>query len=172
MEIVVITSSNPEIIKELKPSLIISNNPASAKSLQEHNLPCILIDNADFEDREEYDLSIKETLDAFNPDLIILADYNKIIKSHQLLQEYKDKIINIHLSYLPEFPGFKAHEQAWKSKAKTSGYTLHRINGEVDKGQILKQERIDISDCKSAQEIKNKLSKAAYKWLKELIKSQ
>lgn len=160
MKIALLTSSNPAIIKVLKPSLIISNNPASAQYLQENNIPCILIDN---------DLSIKEELDKINPNLIILADYNKIIKSPKLLEEYRDKIINIHLSYLPEFPGYKAHEQAWKAKAKTSGYTLHRISNEVDKGQILKQERISIKDCKSAEDIKNKLSEAAYKGLRDLI---
>ncbi|NCO11440.1 hypothetical protein CO038_04335 [Candidatus Pacearchaeota archaeon CG_4_9_14_0_2_um_filter_39_13] len=160
MKILILTSSNPARIKELEPSLIISNNPASARYLQENKVPCKLIDN---------DLSIKEELDKINPGLIILADYNKIIKSPELLKTYKDKIINIHLSYLPEFPGYKAHEQAWKSKAKTSGYTLHRIVKEVDKGEILKQERIDIHDCKTAEEVKDRLSKAAYKGLKELI---
>jgi len=165
MTLVILTSSSPKLIGQLNPSLIITNNPNPSKL----DFPCIIIEDKNFNSRKEYDLSIKEKLDNINPDLIILADYNKIIKSPELLEKYKDKIINIHLSYLPNFPGYKAHEQAWKAKAKESGYTLHRINGHVDKGQILKQEKVDISDCKSPKEIKDKLSKSAWKGLKELI---
>lgn len=141
MKIALLTS-NPNSISQIKPGLIITEKP---------------------------DSEIKEILDKENPDIIILADYNKIIRSPELLESYKDKFINIHLSYLPEFPGYKAHEQAWKAKAKLSGYTLHRIVKEVDKGQILKQERVNIEDCRSPEEIKTILSKAAWQGLKEFL---
>lgn len=118
---------------------------------------------------ERPEAEIKKALDSYNPDLVILADYNKIIRSPELLEKYKNKFINIHLSYLPEFPGYKAHEQAWKAKAKVSGYTLHRIVKEVDKGEILKQERVSIEDCKSAEEVKAKIFQAAAKGLKTFL---
>lgn len=142
MKIALLTSSNPGLMEELKPGLIITERSES---------------------------EIKEILDKENPDVVVLSDYNKVIRSPKLLEEYKDKFINIHLSYLPEFPGYKAHEQAWKAKTKVSGYTLHQIVKEVDAGKILKQERVNIEDCKSAEEIKKKLSETACKGLKELI---
>jgi len=115
----------------------------------------------------EYDLSIKEPLDLINPDLVILTDYNKIIKSNILLKKYKNKIVNIHLSYLPEFPGFKPELQAWK--AKESGFAFHIINEKLDDCPILYQKRTNIKNCKSAEEIKEKLTQKTRRGIKQIL---
>ena len=90
-------------------------------------------------------------------DLIVLAGYLSII-SDRLISLYKNKIINIHPSLIPSFcgPGYyglHVHEAVFKRGVKVSGATVHFVNGEVDGGPIILQEAIDISFCKSKEEI-------------------
>ena len=90
-------------------------------------------------------------------DLIVLAGYLSII-SDRLISLYKNKIINIHPSLIPSFcgPGYyglHVHEAVFKRGVKVSGATVHFVNGEVDGGPIILQEAIDISSCKSKEEI-------------------
>ncbi len=94
-------------------------------------------------------------------DLIVLAGYLAII-SEQLINLYPNKIINIHPSLIPSFcgPGYygiHVHEHAFKRGVKVSGATVHFVSTVVDGGPIILQEAIDISDCKSPEEIQEKI---------------
>ncbi len=94
-------------------------------------------------------------------DLIVLAGYLAII-SEQLINLYPNKIINIHPSLIPSFcgPGYygiHVHEHAFNRGVKVSGATVHFVSTVVDGGPIILQETIDISDCKSPEEIQEKI---------------
>lgn len=94
-------------------------------------------------------------------DLIVLAGYLAIV-GDKLINLYKNKIINIHPSLIPSFcgPGFygiHVHEHAFKRGVKISGATVHFVSNVVDGGSIILQESIDISDCKSPEEIQEKI---------------
>jgi len=171
MNIVIITNSDKEIVSLVNPKLVIINNPKSptVKISNELKVPFIVLNPKNYKNRIEYDLAIKEELDKISPDLILLSDYNKIIKSRKLLEKYHGKIINIHLSYLPEFPGYQPEKQAFEKKAKKSGFTIHIVNGMIDEGKIIYQEKVDISNCKSSKEIKTKLAKSASLALKKRL---
>jgi phosphoribosylglycinamide formyltransferase-1 len=77
-------------------------------------------------------------------DLVILAGFMKIL-SPNFLKQFPNRILNIHPSLLPQFPGKKAWEKAWKSGVKETGCTVHLVTEKVDQGKILAQERVTIS---------------------------
>ena len=94
-------------------------------------------------------------------DLIVLAGYLAIV-SENLINKYQNKIINIHPSLIPSFcgPGYygiHVHEEVYKRGVKVSGATVHFVSIVVDGGPIILQQAIDISDCKSPEEIQGKI---------------
>lgn len=108
-------------------------------------------------------------------DLIVLAGYLSII-SEELINKYQNKIINIHPSLIPSFsgPGYyglRVHKKVFERGVKVSGATVHFVSSEVDGGPIILQRAIDISDCKSPEEIQEKiLINIEHKILKEAVK--
>ena len=108
-------------------------------------------------------------------DLIVLAGYLAII-SDELINEYKNRIINIHPSLIPSFsgPGYyglRVHKKVFERGVKVSGATVHFVSSEVDGGPIILQRAIDISDCKTPEEIQEKiLINIEHKILKEAVK--
>ena len=107
-------------------------------------------------------------------DLIVLAGYLAII-GEDLIKEYKNKIINIHPSLIPSFCGagyygLHVHEACFKRGCKVSGATVHFVSAVVDGGPIILQRSIDISDCKTPEEIQEKiLVNIEHKLLKEAV---
>ena len=109
---------------------------------------------------KDEDIIIKR-LEEEQIDLIVLAGYLAIV-SEKLISKYENKIINIHPSLIPSFcgPGFygiHVHKHAFKRGVKISGATVHFVSNVVDGGPIILQEAIDISDCKSPEEIQEKI---------------
>ena len=108
-------------------------------------------------------------------DLIVLTGYLSIV-GEELINKYKNKIINIHPSLIPSFsgPGYyglRVHKKVYERGVKVSGATVHFVSSEVDGGPIILQRAIDISDCKSPEEIQEKiLINIEHKILKEAVK--
>jgi phosphoribosylglycinamide formyltransferase-1 len=130
---------------------LITDNP-SAKAIEramENGIPAFPIN---YSTREELDAKIKAKLDELEPDLVVLAGYMKIIKSKELLSKYRGRIINIHPSLLPKYPGAHAQKDAFEAGEKVSGYTIHFVDETLDGGEIIFQEEVDISHCKTWEE--------------------
>ena len=107
--------------------------------------------------REAMDDAIKMRLDELRAQLVVLAGYMKIIKSRKLLDAYGGKMINIHPSLLPKYPGAHAQQDAFEAGEKISGYTVHFVDSTLDGGPLIYQEEVDISGCKDAQEAAAKI---------------
>ena len=116
-----------------------------------------------------------ETLKEKKIDLIVLAGYLAIV-SDKLINLYENKIINIHPSLIPSFCGsgfygIHVHEHAFNRGVKVSGATVHFVSNVVDGGPIILQRAIDISDCKTPEEIQLKiLYNIEHKILVEAVK--
>ena len=130
---------------------MITDNPdaAAAKLAEENGIPAFFIPHAS---REELDIGVMKKLSELEPDLVVLAGYMKVIKNPELLQRYAGKMINIHPSLLPKYPGAHAQKDAFDAGEKISGYTIHFVDESLDGGKILHQEKVDISGCISADE--------------------
>lgn len=106
-------------------------------------------------------------------DVVVLAGYLAIV-GDKLLEQYKNRIINIHPSLIPSFcgPGFygmHVHEAVFKRGVKVSGATVHFVTGEVDGGPIILQRAVDISDLETPEDIQARVLEIEHKILPEAV---
>lgn len=106
-------------------------------------------------------------------DVVVLAGYLAIV-GDKLLEQYKNRIINIHPSLIPSFcgPGFygmHVHEAVFKRGVKVSGATVHFVNGEVDGGPIILQRAVDISDLETSEDIQARVLEIEHEILPEAV---
>lgn len=158
---------------DMEIAIMITDNPEAMaiERAKKHKIPFAIIPRSDFTDRIEHDKAIKRKLDESKVDLVVLAGYMRIIKDEQLLNDYAGKIINIHPSLLPAFPGAHAQKDAFGAGAKVSGYTIHFVDASLDGGPIIYQEKVDISDCKSADEVAVKILEREHVGLPKIVDS-
>ncbi|UMB60423.1 formyltetrahydrofolate deformylase [Lutibacter sp. A80] len=123
--------------------LIISNHPDLEPIAKSFNIPfyCIKVTK---ETKQQAEASQLKLLREYEIDFIALARYMQIISS-KLIQEYTNKIINIHHSFLPAFPGAKPYHSAFKRGVKIIGATSHYVTEELDEGPIIEQDITRVS---------------------------
>ena len=146
---------------ELNAELIalITDNP-EAKAIErakENGISVTVLSQAECPTREALDQAIYKKLEELKPDLVVLAGYMRIIRDHTLLKAYDGKMINIHPSLLPSFPGAHAQKDAFEFGAKVSGYTIHFVTDTLDAGPVIWQEAVDVSECSTADELAAKI---------------
>ena len=160
--------NNPDI----KISLVISNkaDPYALKRASLANIPTMVISKKDFPNQSD---EILKQVKANNIDLIVLAGYLSIL-SGSIINEYKNKIINIHPSLIPAFcgPGMyghHVHEAVIKSGVRYSGCTVHFVNGGVDSGPIILQQAVDVDFTDTPDSIAAKILVYEHKLLVKAI---
>jgi phosphoribosylglycinamide formyltransferase-1 len=126
---------------------VISNRadaPGIAKARQ-WNLPAHVIDNRDFPSREAHEQRISEVLREASPDFIALAGYMRLL-SISFIGAWRNRVVNIHPSLLPAFPGVDAQAQAVAHGVKLSGCTVHFVDELLDAGPIIVQRAVAVRD--------------------------
>ena len=128
-------------------SIVISNtkNAMALKRAEKHGIKTIFIDPSTYLNSKEYDKALVLKLKEFSIDLICLAGYMRIL-GEEVIQTFKKKIINIHPSLLPAFPGLNAQKQAINHGVKFSGCTVHFVDSGVDSGPIILQTVVPVYD--------------------------
>ncbi|MDO8554016.1 MAG: phosphoribosylglycinamide formyltransferase [Candidatus Micrarchaeota archaeon] len=162
---------NGEVNCEIK--ILITDNP-DAKAIERAKKSGIkyeVVERSKFKTREEMDLKIKQILDSNNVELVVLAGYMRLLKAKELFDVYRNRIINIHPSLLPKYPGVDAQKQAFEAGEKISGLTIHFVNEELDAGPIIYQEKVDISNCKSIGEVSEKILKREHEAYRKVVNS-
>ena len=128
-------------------SLILSNVP-DAYGLQrgkKHGLESVFLNPKNFSSRNDYEKKMIELLQTKSVDLVCLAGFMRIL-GKKFIEAFSGKIINIHPSLLPAFPGLNVQKKALEHGAKFSGCTVHFVNEEVDGGAIILQAIVPILD--------------------------
>jgi phosphoribosylglycinamide formyltransferase-1 len=125
-------------------SAVISNK-ADAKGLvfaKEHGIATAVVDHKAFADqpqpREAFDAALMTEIDQHQPHLVVLAGFMRIL-TPSFVAHYQGRLLNIHPSLLPAFPGLHTHERAIEAGCKFAGATVHRVTAELDHGPILAQ---------------------------------
>ena len=124
---------------------VISNKP-DAKGLAfaaSHGIPTAVVPNKEFPTREAFDAALQETIDRFNPDLVVLAGFMRILTA-PFVEHYAGRMLNIHPSLLPLFPGLHTHRQALDAGVAEHGATVHFVTAELDHGPAVIQARIPV----------------------------
>ena len=128
-------------------SIVISNtkDAMALKRAEKHGIKTIFIDPSTYLNSKEYDKALVLKLKEFSIDLICLAGYMRIL-GEEVIQTFEKKIINIHPSLLPAFPGLNAQKQAISHGVKFSGCTVHFVDSGVDSGPIILQTVVPVYD--------------------------
>ena len=128
-------------------SIVISStrDAMALKRAEKHGIKTIFIDPTAYLNSKEYDKALIEKLKKFSIDLICLAGYMRIL-GEEVIQTFKEKIINIHPSLLPAFPGLNAQKQAIVHGVKFSGCTVHFVDSGIDSGPIILQTAVPVYD--------------------------
>ena len=128
-------------------SIVISNtkDAMALKRAEKHEIKTIFIDPSNYSSSKEYDKALVLKLKEFSIDLICLAGYMRIL-GEEIIQTFEKKIINIHPSLLPSFPGLNAQKQAINHGVKFSGCTVHFVDSGVDSGPIILQTVVPVYD--------------------------
>jgi phosphoribosylglycinamide formyltransferase 1 len=117
------------------------SNKADAKGLAfaaAQGIPTRVLDHKAFASREAFDAALADCIDEFTPSLVVLAGFMRIL-TPGFVEHYAGRLINIHPSLLPAFPGLQTHERAIAAGCKFAGATVHEVTAELDHGPILAQ---------------------------------
>jgi len=124
---------------------VVSNraDAAGLEFAEAHGIATAVVSNRDYTTREAFDAALQETLDRYEPDLVVLAGFLRIL-TPGFVEHYAGRMLNIHPSLLPAFPGLHTHRQAIEAGAKTHGATVHFVTAELDHGPIVAQAEVEV----------------------------
>tara|TARA_A100001035_G_scaffold86640_1_gene67284 strand:- start:9 stop:656 length:648 start_codon:yes stop_codon:yes gene_type:complete len=157
--------------------IVISNNKDAfgLKRAENHNIKNLFLDHKDFEDRKSFDHKLIELIKKENVDFIILAGFMRILGS-DFVKNFPGKIINIHPSLLPKYPGLNTHKKVLENKDKEHGVTVHLVDEGLDSGPIIGYIKIKVDDKEKENDLINKIHKIEHfiypKILSELQKGK
>lgn len=124
---------------------LVVSNVAGAPALQKaksYGIPCAVVESRG-QKREAHDRAVADELDRAGVELVCLAGYMRIL-STWFVERYRGRVINIHPSLLPSFPGLHAHRQALEHGVRVSGCTVHFVEADVDCGPIIVQAAVPV----------------------------
>lgn len=136
---------------------------------RKHGIPVELVNSGDFESREEFERQIVAKIDGYDIDLVVLAGFMRILTPY-FIGCFSNRIINIHPSLLPSFPGTNSVRQALDYGVKKTGCTVHFVREEVDAGPIILQAVVSITEEDTEETLLEKIHTEEYRILPEAIR--
>lgn len=121
-------------------ALVVSNRPDAAGLMlaQQRGIETAVVDHRSFTSREAFEQVLADRVEQAGPDLVALAGFMRVL-TPTFVQRFQGRLINIHPSLLPAFPGLHTHARAIEAGCKVAGVTVHRVTAELDQGPILGQ---------------------------------
>ncbi len=126
---------------------VISNKPGAGglEVARAAGIATAVVHHRDYPDRAQFDQALAAEIDRFQPDLVVLAGFMRIL-TEGFVAHYAGRLINIHPSLLPSFPGLHTHRQAIDAGVKFHGATVHFVTAELDHGPIIAQAVVPVQD--------------------------
>jgi phosphoribosylglycinamide formyltransferase 1 len=126
---------------------VISNRPDAAglAVAARYGVATAIVDHLAFPERKAFDHALSAAIDAFAPDLVVLAGFMRVLGAG-FVGRYRDRLLNIHPSLLPAFPGLDTHRSALAEGVKVHGCTAHFVTSEVDHGPIVAQGAVAVRE--------------------------
>ena len=122
------------------------SNKATAAGLQfatSRGIATAVVDHKQFDSREAFDTELARVVDSYQPDVVVLAGFMRIL-TEGFVRHYDGRLLNIHPSLLPAFPGLHTHERAIEAGCKLAGATVHLVTPELDHGPIVIQAAVPV----------------------------
>jgi len=124
---------------------VISNRPAAdgLALAQAAGLDTAVLDHTEYESREAFDAALADLIDRYQLDWLVLAGFMRVL-TEGFVNRYLGRLVNIHPSLLPAFPGLKTHQQALEAGVRVHGVTVHLVTPELDHGPIVDQAMLSV----------------------------
>ncbi|NLA07520.1 MAG: phosphoribosylglycinamide formyltransferase [Firmicutes bacterium] len=124
---------------------LISDNPdaTALRRAKGHGIPRVVVERKSYRSKREFDLGLAEAVKRFSPDLVVLAGFMRLL-GKDFLDEFPEKVINIHPSLLPAFRGLDAQKQALEYGVRYTGCTVHFVDEGTDTGPIIGQRVVPV----------------------------
>ena len=149
---------------------VISNNPDAygIERAKKYNIPVKIIDHKSYTDRDDFDDALKEFLDNLEIDFIILAGFMRILGKN-ITEKFYGKMINLHPSLLPLYPGLNTHTQALNNKDDYHGISIHFVSAELDAGPLIAQGKVLVKADDDLERLVAKIHKVEHDLLPKVI---
>jgi len=133
---------------------VISNrhNIKGLERAEQANINSVVVDHTQFNGREDFDQALIKQIDYYQPDLVVLAGFMRIL-TRDFVEHYTGRLINIHPALLPDFPGLNTHERAIESGVQQHGASVHFVTAEVDGGPIVLQADVPVKNDDTAEKL-------------------
>jgi phosphoribosylglycinamide formyltransferase-1 len=139
------------------------------KHAEAANIPYVFLDHKTFDERESFDMAMHAELLTRGVNFIFLAGFMRVL-SKAFIDKWHDKIVNIHPSLLPDFPGVDTHKRVLESGAKFHGCTVHFVREDVDSGPIICQEVLKVEKNDTPETLAGRLLQLEHKTYKHALK--
>jgi phosphoribosylglycinamide formyltransferase 1 len=150
---------------------VVISDKEQARALERarrHNIKGIFIDPKPCKTREDYDMKIVEVLNQQDVNLVVLSGYMRIVTS-RLIEPYRYRMINIHPSLLPSFPGLRAQQKALQWGVKISGCTVHFVDESLDQGPIIIQAAVPVHRDDTEDSLSSRILEQEHRILPQAI---
>jgi len=151
-------------------SAVISNRPNvyGLTRAEKYDIPAVCLDHKTFDSRESYDEALAQTILQYSPDLVVLAGFMRIL-TPKFVERFAGKMLNIHPSLLPKYPGLNTHQRAIEAGDKYHGSTVHFVTSELDGGPIIQQSVLEISPNDDEDSLTERVKSLEHKLYPEVI---
>jgi len=124
---------------------VIANRPDAAglAFAASHGIATAVVDHRQFPDRDSFDAALAREIDSFGPDLVVLAGFMRVL-TVGFVDHYAGRMLNVHPSLLPSFPGLKTHQQALDAGVRLHGASVHFVTSQLDHGPIVAQAAVPV----------------------------
>ncbi|MBC7084751.1 MAG: phosphoribosylglycinamide formyltransferase [Methanomethylovorans sp.] len=158
-------------LKNVRLSVVISDvkDAYALKRAQMHRIDAVFIDPHAYGSKMDFEKKIIETLQLYRVDLVLLAGYMRILGS-EVIQTYRNRIMNIHPALLPSFKGLHGPRQALEYGVKVAGCTVHFVDEGVDSGPIILQSCVPVKDNDTEDTLAARILEQEHKIFPEAVK--
>lgn len=138
---------------------VISNVPDvyALERAKQHKIPYLTVDHRQYASRESFDAELAKGAHSFSADLVVLAGFMRILSESFVLQ-FSGKMLNIHPSLLPKYPGLHTHKKAIQNKDGLHGASIHFVNAELDGGPVVIQSIVKVDTLDTVDTLQSKVA--------------
>ncbi|HEX6592531.1 MAG TPA: phosphoribosylglycinamide formyltransferase [Moraxellaceae bacterium] len=147
------------------------SNKADAYGLvraRDKHIPTAIISHKDFADREAFDAAMVQAIDAWAPDVVVLAGFMRILTPH-FVQHYEGRLLNIHPSLLPKYKGLHTHRRALEAGDAEHGCSVHFVTPELDGGPVLAQAVVRVQPGDSEESLTERVHKCEHRLYPQVL---
>ncbi|MDO5357027.1 MAG: phosphoribosylglycinamide formyltransferase [Conchiformibius sp.] len=149
---------------------VLSNRPDAAGLAwaAQRGMATAALNHRDFADRAAFDRAMMTEIDRYQPDLVLLAGFMRVLTA-EFCAHYAGRLINIHPSLLPAFPGLHTHQRALDEGCRVAGCTVHFVTAELDNGPIIAQAAVPVLDGDNADTLAARVLAAEHQILPQAV---